>query len=512
MVVEVASLLHLKRGYGIRKRLLVIVPHQDDEINIALSLIYSITKEKKHEVFVLYSTNGDYYPWWNEMRISESVKVLAALGVPKENIIYLGYGDRWLGPKHIYNHEADEVCTCHSLRKETVGSSECQDYRFRKDGHHSTFTKRNYINDLKDAIYDIKADIIVCTDFDRHDEHRALSLMFDEVMCSLIREKDYRPTVLKKFAYGSVFEGVDDYYEYPFKETVPTDRKLLNDDRFETDVPQYRWKDRIQLDVDDDLKKAPLRGSYLFKVAKLYRSQLMAPRLWYLVNNDAVYWWRNTDGLQYTAKIVASSGEASYLNDFKYIDCSDIYPPYGKIDIFDRCVWTPDRNDEKKEFTMTFDSPKSVGEIRLFENFDPESNILDMEILFDDGFSFHTGELVHDGSASVFNFDIRGNVYFITFRILDSTGPEPGLTEVEVYEKEQEFCYDDEILVKYDKYRTSGTKLPAWRVKFDRFLINAGYLVTLFVSPWNLLENIRERRFNNMILKKYDPNQRSTNQ
>lgn len=475
-------------------------------------MIYTLCKEKKHELFVLFTTNGDYYPWWQKLRINESVKVLASLGLPEDKIIYLGYGDRWLGPKHPYNQEGNKQCISYSLREETAGYGNVQDYRYKKSGYHSKFTRKNYLNDLKDAIYDVKADIIICTDFDRHDEHRALTLVFDEAMCALIKEKDYRPIVLKKFAYASVFEGVDDYYSYPFKPTEPPIKNLLNDDRFDTDVPQYRWEDRIRLKVDDDLKKIPLRGSYIFSVSKLYRSQLMTNRLWYMINDDAVYWWRNTKGLQYDAKIDASSGNAAYLNDFKYIDCSDIYPPYGSIKMFDRCVWSPEEEDNKKEFTMTFSSPKDIGEIILFENFDPESNIDDMEICFDNGYSFHTGELKHDGSASVFTFEKQTGILRIIFKLQKTSGPMPGLTEVEVYECHQEFQYDDEILVKYEEGKSSVNRIPEWRISLERFLILAGYNITLFVSPWNLVENIRERRYNNMILKKYDPNQRSTNQ
>ena len=41
-------------------------------------------------------------------------------------------------------------------------------------------------------------------------------------------------------------------------------------------------------------------------------------------NSDVVFWQRRTDSLSYRAKVEVSSGNGSYLNDFKIVDSSDI--------------------------------------------------------------------------------------------------------------------------------------------------------------------------------------------
>lgn len=40
----------------------MIVPHQDDEINVARTFIYDMVK-KNIEVYIIYTKNGDHYPW-----------------------------------------------------------------------------------------------------------------------------------------------------------------------------------------------------------------------------------------------------------------------------------------------------------------------------------------------------------------------------------------------------------------------------------------------------------------
>ena len=69
-------------------KVLVLVPHQDDEINTSGSLI-KILSDNGADITVAYTTNGDWkYP--AETRIREAVRANGVLGVPKDNIVVLG--------------------------------------------------------------------------------------------------------------------------------------------------------------------------------------------------------------------------------------------------------------------------------------------------------------------------------------------------------------------------------------------------------------------------------------
>ena len=72
-------------------RVLILAPHPDDEINIAGNMILNMAAAKA-EIFVAYSTNGDFENP-AEVRAQEAVDALKILGVPRDKIIFLGYGD-----------------------------------------------------------------------------------------------------------------------------------------------------------------------------------------------------------------------------------------------------------------------------------------------------------------------------------------------------------------------------------------------------------------------------------
>lgn len=73
------------------KTLMVIIPHEDDEFNIAGSTIHGSILEGIH-VICVFSTWGDnsYTP---DIRRREAVKSLSTLGVKEHDIIFLGYPD-----------------------------------------------------------------------------------------------------------------------------------------------------------------------------------------------------------------------------------------------------------------------------------------------------------------------------------------------------------------------------------------------------------------------------------
>ena len=70
---------------------LVLVPHEDDEINLMRDLLVSL-QNCGATVYVAYTTNGDYSVPAN-VRYKEAIESLRILGISKEQIIFLGYGD-----------------------------------------------------------------------------------------------------------------------------------------------------------------------------------------------------------------------------------------------------------------------------------------------------------------------------------------------------------------------------------------------------------------------------------
>ena len=78
------------------KSVLIVVPHPDDEINVAGTVIDQL-KKGNAEIYVLMCTYGDYYPKVTQKRFAEMKRAAALLGIPFKNYIFLGFGDGWKG-------------------------------------------------------------------------------------------------------------------------------------------------------------------------------------------------------------------------------------------------------------------------------------------------------------------------------------------------------------------------------------------------------------------------------
>ena len=418
---------------NLNKKYLIIVPHPDDEINVAGQLMYQLT-QSNNDVHVLFTTNGDYYRYQGEKRLQEAINALNVLGVREENIIFMGYGDDWKGEKHIYNEKEEIVMESMGGCKQTYGLETHPDYRFMKSGYHHKYQRKNYKQDMMDVILDILADVLVVVDFDWHPDHRSTSLMFEEVMGEILKSKsDYKPVVLKKFAYAGVWDGPKDYYKIPKEATRLPPKELVNDTGFELDIPVYQWEDRIRFQAPEKTQTLFIRQNMIYKAAKQHKTQCVRFRIDRICNADITYWLRRTDSLSYQAKIAVSSGNPIFLNDFKFVDCPNIKTKQKGIKIFGDCVWTPDKTDREKTVTFFFQNAVQVSCLSFYENFSMENHIKNGMIQFDNGFCAETGPLNPFGKETVVEFTTQHQIKSLSFRITEFIGDNPGLTEIEIY-------------------------------------------------------------------------------
>lgn len=91
---------------------LVLIPHQDDELNVMGDLINQFI-QAGNRVFIVYTTNGDYQ-YLAQTRMQEAVDALSMMGVSKQDIFFLGYGDtlNGSGHPHVFNAEKKNVISC----------------------------------------------------------------------------------------------------------------------------------------------------------------------------------------------------------------------------------------------------------------------------------------------------------------------------------------------------------------------------------------------------------------
>ncbi len=232
------------------KRFLFFFPHEDDEVNIAGSLLLQLSKIDSVSRIV-YSTNGEYYisP---DRRKREAKNALKLCDIRESDIVFLGFPD---------------VITEDDI-----------------------FFDRDYqINRIKEQISDFNPDYIVTNDRDSHPNHRELSDLIDESIEQIAEfDSAHCPIVLKTYAYDLGYFSVDDYSRYNLRSTIRP-RSISN--------PSFVWDERLRLPVPQEMRTPLLEQNHAFKMLWRHHSQSAFKAAGKVANSDKVYWVSAKDNL-----------------------------------------------------------------------------------------------------------------------------------------------------------------------------------------------------------------------
>lgn len=416
------------------KKCLIIVPHQDDEVLLAGDLIQLLSASGV-DVRVLFSTNGDW-KYSPEVRIREAMNSLEILGnIPKDHIILLGYGDNYTDAEHShYYYARSGSAISASMHDVTYGVCGIPDFAFVQKGEHSKYNKVAFVNDLKNAVLSANADLIVCIDFDEHPDHKMLSLSFEEAMGMILSENSqYKPIVLKGFAYCTGYTAVNDFFDRRLEDTVIPKVGEIEKYHYEMiGTSVYEWKNRICIPAPKCSKSRNLLKNVKARALAQHKTQYIILRAPRIINGDEVFWLRRTDAISYSAEVSTSSGNGKYLNDFRLLNVDDIdsVEPH-----FCDYLWMP--SDEKKEARFTWKEPQSISQVRLYGNAQGAGRVLKTLILFDNGYALECGPLPDKGNVLILNFEKQMNVTACSLRILESVGSDCGIAECEFYETQE---------------------------------------------------------------------------
>lgn len=403
------------------KNVMIVVPHQDDDINLAGGLIEQYTGAGS-DVAVVFSTNGDRYGD-AEIRAVETVNVLTGLGVKRENIYYLGFGDQWVPQSgdgteitHIYNSPVpDSLWTSLYGATETYGPDSIPCYLSLP------YTRNSYVHSLYSIILEKQPDTIFAVDFDDHIDHKGTDLFFEEALCRILKDNpDYHPTVYKGFCYGTGWLAVDDYGE----SMNLSSSKQPDAYTWSASAYGYNWDHRLRFPLSSSNLNQFLINTSVFDSLRQYRSQRAVLQATRVLNGDKVFWERRTDSLLYGAKILAGGLETSLLNDFKLKDFADIAEASGKntgvVPLYGGNV------------SVDLGAPVTVNSISLYDNPDLYANILSGFITFSDGSRVEFDNLNKDGSATMLTFPER-QVNGMEIVITETDSDRAGFTEIEAY-------------------------------------------------------------------------------
>ena len=438
------------------QKVLFVVPHEDDEVFVGGPMLMNLTKDPNYDVYVFIATNGDYYPFENALRVKESLNALGMMGVRGDHIIFGGYGDCWRGT-HIYNCNADELKMSQGGFRETyVANPNYDDWHYQKFGNHATYTRRHYLQDVQSLVEDIKPDVILAVDMDSHRDHRCLSLLLDEALCNVFRKKsDYCPLLLKKYAYQGVLGGKGDFFHYPNRPTVGADEVPSN--------PFFPWDDRLCYVVPNACNTFFIRSSKLYKVIRQYPSQEMWISAANFINADIIYWQRHTNDIALTANVSVTSGDPSYLNDFKLIDTEDVVPT--KCNYKTKC-WRPELGDREKRIRIVFNTEAKTGVITIYFNNLHYGNHgkAHIEILSSQGIKVFEEEFsIPDDEFSIVSLDAKDAKGCEVRLDLSGSSNDIGIGEIEIIPARQEIPFA-EYLIKEQPEARSNFILEAFKM------------------------------------------------
>lgn len=416
------------RIYGDRN-VMVIVPHQDDELNILGGVLEEYVKYGS-EVRIVFVTNGDYVIS-AETRLKEAMAVCSSLGIPKEHVIFMGYGNEWAeGSPHIYNGEPNRVYESHIGKNATYGSEQHPAYR---EGR--SYTREHLEEDMKAVILEHHPDVVFCSDYDHHIDHKAVSLLFEKVMGRILKEESsYRPVVYKGYAYGTAWEAEADFYRdnilstlNPFAE--PYCQKPM----------VYRWEDRLRLPVAAETLSHSLLSAPAYHRLTLHDSQGAGSFAAAVINGDKVFWQRNTTSMILQADITVSSGNAALLQNFMLTDNHNLVDPEHLP--YDG-VWIPEPEDAVRTASVALKEKSDIWEIVLYDNPSNTDNVRNAALVFDDGTCVETGPLDPGGAATRILVN-KENVSGFSVSLLEIEGDMAGLSEIEAFRErpEKDGCF-----------------------------------------------------------------------
>lgn len=404
-----------------RQKILLIVPHPDDELLVGGGLLRTLSQNGGYEPYVVYTTNGDFYSHEAEARLRESLQVSNGFcGVEERHIYFLGYGDGWKDGGHIYHQEGAEPLVSMAGRTETYGLEEHRDYRYTRSGRHSAYRRADWKQDLKDVIVEVRADLLLVVDCDTHADHRAASLLTEECLGEIFREDvSYRPLVLKRFGYDGVWKGKADFFELPGRGTVLSGLSQT----------PYTPEEELRFAMPKDCVTPRLTRNAFYRALRCYRTQEAWQKADEIINIDEVFFRRNTDNLLYGAALSASSGNPEYLRDFKLFDCGDVTK---KELVLKECGWKPEMADAEKTVRIRFERPQTVGRITVYALGDSGADRLKAVFSFDMDAEPVRMEIRPDGKRNLCTFAPREGVCEVTLHVEAWEGVFWGITELEI--------------------------------------------------------------------------------
>lgn len=257
------------------KQTMIIVPHPDDE-TLAFSHIIMNEVAAGNPLKIVVVTTGDeggadqYGDEIPRLRMAEILRAMEIFGIPKEDLIILGYGDKLTLTNAFEDTENPDKCYPSGQRyqyRETYGFPEagCNDFRFVQSGYHHPYTRNAILKDIIEVISLYHpTDIFTVSECDIHRDHRATYRFVTEALHRIQQDdKTYRPNF-----YISLVHFDKDLWPYDDASHFPDPFKGL-------DQKPFDWDSRIQFLMTDEMKEKKKRAIGEFTTQLAYSREYL---------------------------------------------------------------------------------------------------------------------------------------------------------------------------------------------------------------------------------------------
>lgn len=293
------------------ENIMIIVPHEDDEILMTAGIIERAVNEKK-KVMVVMATNGDYEGTdkvSGSVRLEETVKGLQVLGLSEENVIFMGYADTGMYPAESFLYklyqetEEDKLYPGH-CSTETYGLPQKPDFHTEKYGVTAAYTRKNFKSDLQEIILSEKPDTIFTTsEEDMHGDHSGLFLFVKEI---LQEQKGYHPCLYSGVVHSKAgdenwpqrTEKVHRYIQEKYQiQQVYEESREKEEEVFTCpagfDNGSLKWEERVSFPVTGNMRNTDFSQNKKVKALDCHKNALKEDAVEFLysfITLEELFW------------------------------------------------------------------------------------------------------------------------------------------------------------------------------------------------------------------------------
>ncbi len=280
--------LKIDEGFG---SIMVLVPHQDDEILMAAGVLYKAA-EAGLPATVVMATNGDCgCEDWSKgrTRLRETISGCKLLGIKEEQLVFLGYADTGMPREdsfvtHLFEEKDCSKVYPSSCSAVTYSLEEKPEFHMEMQGSHAPYAREMFKSDLRQVIEKYRpCNIFTTSEFDSHGDHSGLCRFVYEVLDEMEEGGEDTPNVY----CGLVHSGAgDDRWPAPGTEEFDCPQGLEED-------TGYVWEDRFVLRLPDALTRGAGTENVKYR-ALLQHETALEPNayefLMAFVKDEEIFW------------------------------------------------------------------------------------------------------------------------------------------------------------------------------------------------------------------------------